>query len=154
MCYLHYFFPNAIHKPSNISVIPGSLLFLILCMYLSVSLSLFLKPRITYNSIIGDPCSNTLSVSPSTEVSVMLDVPLSPYANRTQKVKWRPSKTNSLTSHAWAQNSHKYFCESEKTFKLEECIHTLSIFCQKVNQCRKVIYYVITHKTDIMAAIK
>ena len=31
----------------------------------------------------------------------------------------------------------KHFCEPEKSFKLEECLNTFNVFCQKVKQCEK-----------------
>ena len=32
-----------------------------------------------------------------------------------------------------------YFCENEKSFKIEECISNLNTFCDRVKQCQKVI---------------
>lgn len=31
-----------------------------------------------------------------------------------------------------------YFCENEKSFKIEECISNLNTFCDRVKQCQKV----------------
>ena len=41
-----------------------------------------------------------------------------------------------------AELTHKlciHFVESEKTFKLEECLNIFKTFCEKVEQCEKVI---------------
>lgn len=31
-----------------------------------------------------------------------------------------------------------YFCEPQKTFKLDECLKTIKSFCEKVQNCQKV----------------
>lgn len=34
----------------------------------------------------------------------------------------------------------KYFCENEKSFKLDECIENLNTFCENIQRCKKVCY--------------
>lgn len=42
------------------------------------------------------------------------------------------------TIDSWTKKLVKYFCENEKSFKLDECIETLNTFCENIQRCKKV----------------
>lgn len=41
------------------------------------------------------------------------------------------------TIDSWTKKLVKYFCENEKSFKLDECIETLNTFCENIQRCKK-----------------
>lgn len=53
------------------------------------------------------------------------------------KTEIKSLKKDFKTIDSWTKKLVKYFCENEKSFKLDECIETLNTFCENIQRCKK-----------------